>query len=211
MTDHKLYLVPEPLEPPCAPTVATVALTDVLGASFANVVLGEKELFLAVASHIDAEFVFAFGPYDGNHAVSISEHMVDRTIAIVHDTSPAGAAERQLRGQHILHTLKPEAVAKTDVLTHVDRLHGKDARFEYAPWLGACDLVLVDASSAYDYVKCDSLTAYHLSKPGGVVLWNNYDRARGVTRCLNELQRSYRCFRNLRRIADTHICYWRNL
>jgi hypothetical protein len=209
MSYPNLHLVADPGVQKCVPTVPIMALADVLGPSFTNVALDENALVLAIAAHTEAEFIFEFGPHDRNHAVGISNHMGDGTMAITHDTCPSAANDMQGRG--FAHLLKPDVIAKADVLTHVDRLHGKDARLEYAPWLGACDLVLVDASSAYDYVKCDSLTAFHLVKPRGVVLWNNYDSAPGVTHCLNELHRGYRCFRNLRRIADTHLCYWRNL
>lgn len=209
MAEQKLHLVPSPSEPMCLPTVPSVAVADVLGPSFVHDALDDETLILAIASHVEAKMIFEFGPRDCSHASDISEHMGEGTMAITHDTRPS-AAHPQMQDRGIADLLKPDAIAKADVLPHVDWLHGKGARLQYVPWLGACDLVLVDASPAYDFVRCDSLTAYHLVRPGGVVLWNGYDAAPGVTHCLNELQRGYRCFRNLRRIADTHICYWRN-
>jgi len=164
MTEPNLHLVPGADEPKCLPTVPIVTLADVLGDSFATQSLNSRALILAIAAHSEAEIVFEFGLRGGRHGLDICEHMGDGTIAIMHDTSPS-AERRPMQGRDIAPTLTPEAVAKTAVLTHVDWLHGKHARLEYAPWLGACDLVLVDASQAYDYVKCDSLTALHLTKP----------------------------------------------
>lgn len=81
-------------------------------------------------------------------------------------------------------------------------------RFDEAEWIGACDVVFVDGSHAFSYVKSDSEKALRMVRPGGVVLWHDYRGARvcgDVYRYLNELAETL----PLVRLAGTRIVAWR--
>lgn len=52
------------------------------------------------------------------------------------------------------------------------------------------DLIFIDGSHAYSYVKSDSEKALKMIKPGGFILWHDYkgpNKAPGVFKALNEL------------------------
>lgn len=78
----------------------------------------------------------------------------------------------------------------TDVEHKVEQLFGDSKTVDVSAWAGQCDLVFVDGSHAYSYVVSDSNKALELVRPGGLVLWHDYNGPRhspGVFRALNEL------------------------
>ena len=81
----------------------------------------------------------------------------------------------------------------TDAAARIEQLFGDSKTFDESPYEGACDLIFVDGSHAYSYVSSDSRKALRMVRPGGLVLWHDYDGARrhanGVFRALNELSR----------------------
>ena len=78
----------------------------------------------------------------------------------------------------------------TDVEAQIEQLYGDSKRFDEAPYVDRCDVVFVDGSHAYSYVVSDSAKALRMVKPGGIVLWHDYNSAtRGVFRALNELSK----------------------
>jgi hypothetical protein len=81
----------------------------------------------------------------------------------------------------------------TTVESKVVQLYGDSKEFDESAYLARCDLIFVDGSHAYSYVKSDSEKALRMVKPGGIILWHDYrGRSRGrqgVFRYLNELHR----------------------
>jgi hypothetical protein len=81
----------------------------------------------------------------------------------------------------------------TEVEGRVTQLFADSKTFDESPYVGQCDLVFVDGSHAYSYVASDSRKALRMVRPGGLVLWHDYDGSRrhdiGVFRLLNELSR----------------------
>lgn len=67
-------------------------------------------------------------------------------------------------------------------------LDSKD--FDETPFLDRCDLVFVDGSHASSYVRSDSGKALRMVRPGGLVLWHDYNDVEGtrdVVWVLNEI------------------------
>lgn len=94
----------------------------------------------------------------------------------------------------------------TDVAAKVDQRFGDSKAFDETPLIGRADLIFVDGSHAYSYVRSDSAKAIAMCAPGGVVLWHDYDPGnRDVYRALNELSRDI----DLVNLADTTLVAWR--
>ena len=90
----------------------------------------------------------------------------------------------------------------------IEQLYGDSKSFDASPYAERCDLVFVDGSHAYTYVKNDSEKAFAILRPGGIVLWHDYHgprRAPGVWRALNELSRDL----DLVHIAGTSLVAYR--
>lgn len=76
----------------------------------------------------------------------------------------------------------------TAVEPQIEQLFGDSKGFDETRFVDSCDVVFVDGSHAYSYVVSDSAKALRMVKPGGIVLWHDYNGAkRGVFRALNEL------------------------
>lgn len=74
----------------------------------------------------------------------------------------------------------------------ITQLFGDSKAFDESPFHRACDLIFIDGSHAYSYVKSDSEKALRMIRPGGIILWHDYRGKRGVTSdvhaYLNELR-----------------------
>ncbi len=115
------------------------------------------------------------------------------------DDTRAAAAESAF--DRFLYTGTPEAAK-------IEQLYGDSKAFDETPYLGRCDLVFVDGSHAFSYVKSDTEKALRMVRPGGLVLWHDYRGPRrepGVWRTLNELNRT----RDLVHLAGTALVAYR--
>lgn len=68
------------------------------------------------------------------------------------------------------------------------QLYGDSAQFDFSPYYGQVDFVVIDGSHAYRYVAHDSEEAFRLRSPTGLILWHDYLVWPGVTRYLNQLR-----------------------
>ena len=98
----------------------------------------------------------------------------------------------------------------TDVEDRIEQLYGDSKTFDETEWTGKCDLIFIDGSHAYSYIKSDSEKAFRMIRPGGVVLWHDYRGphvrpTRDVYRYLNELHRD----RPLTHLRGTSLIAWR--
>ncbi|TVR95717.1 MAG: class I SAM-dependent methyltransferase [Rhodospirillales bacterium] len=79
----------------------------------------------------------------------------------------------------------------TDVAAKITQILGDSKNFDETPFAGSCDLVFIDGSHAYSYVKNDTAKAFRMVRRGGAVVWHDFSPAcAGVWRYLNELGRT---------------------
>jgi len=72
----------------------------------------------------------------------------------------------------------------------IEQLYGDSKTLDETPFLGRCDLIFIDGSHAFSYIKNDTEKALRMLRPGGLLLWHDYRgprRARDVYRYLNQL------------------------
>jgi hypothetical protein len=81
----------------------------------------------------------------------------------------------------------------TPVAPRVEQLFGDSKKLDETPFAGRCDLIFIDGSHAYSYVRSDTEKAMRMLAPGGIVLWHDYKGPRGDTTdvfsFLNQLSR----------------------
>ena len=73
----------------------------------------------------------------------------------------------------------------------IHQLFGDSRNFDYGPYLGKMDLVLVDACHLFDYVISDSRKAFELLSPRGAVLWHDFGNSRDVVRALQVIAKEH--------------------
>ena len=69
----------------------------------------------------------------------------------------------------------------------IHQILGNSLEFDTMPFRDTMDLIFVDASHTYRYVSSDTVKAFEMLSPGGVILWHDYPNFGGVRRTLEEL------------------------
>ena len=76
----------------------------------------------------------------------------------------------------------------TPVASKVDQTFGDSKEFDESALAGKCDLIFIDGSHAYSYIKSDTEKSLRMAKPGGMIVWHDYSPpCVGVWKYLNEL------------------------
>ncbi len=68
----------------------------------------------------------------------------------------------------------------------ITQLYGDSRTFDYSPYLGQMDIVLIDGDHSYLTCKSDSAKALKLINNKGIIIWDDYN-ALEVQRAVNEL------------------------
>lgn len=94
----------------------------------------------------------------------------------------------------------------TEAESRITQLYGDSKRFDDAPYTETFDVIFVDGSHAYSYVRSDSTKALRMLRPGGTLLWHDYSpECAGVFRALNELSGTLPLFH----VQGTTLVYYR--
>jgi predicted O-methyltransferase YrrM len=160
-----------------------------------NMVMPHAELLAiaAVCRALAPRRVFEIGTYTGSTTLMMALNAPAETELLTLDLEPA-ADVPAAPGTPAEPAFRPGAAfAGTAAAAKIRQLYGDSRTFDYGPFEGTCDVVLVDACHEYDFVKADTATAFRLVRPGGVVIWDDYlwepqwPECEGVARCLDEL------------------------
>ena len=121
-------------------------------------------------------------------------------------TVPKISAAEIIRDETAVNLSRISAKAKSGKIV---QLYGDSGTFDFSPYSGHVDLMFVDGAHSYEYVLSDSDAAHRMVKPGGLILWHDYDSRwfPGVTRALNQLQAQDARFTGIRHIENTALCF----
>jgi predicted O-methyltransferase YrrM len=177
-----------------------------------NTSLTEQIVLIRLAETLQPKTLFEFGTFDGRTALNLIAHSPPDAHLYTLDL-PAGkidATELPLETTDRPYIDKPQSGARflgSEYAPRITQLYGDSASFDFSPYFGAIDMVFIDASHAYEYVKSDTLNAIKLLRPtGGLIVWHDYTLMwRGVIRALDEFYRSDRRFPGLRRVEGTTL------
>lgn len=89
----------------------------------------------------------------------------------------------------------------------ISRIAGDSRSFDFRPWMGRVDFVLVDGDHSYDAVCADTEHALAMLAPGGCILWDDFTPTwPGVVRALKH----HPLRTEFRRISGTKMVYYSN-
>lgn len=151
--------------------------------------------------------IFEIGTFDGRTTLNLAANAPDGatvyTLDLPADPAPALALDPTERA-FVRDDLSGIRLRGSDVEHRVQRLRGDSATFDFSPY--AAQLVFVDGSHAYEYVKSDSRRAMELLRGGsGVIVWHDYEEWDDVTRALDELRATDAAFAGLRWVRGTTL------
>lgn len=134
----------------------------------------EQALLQAVAARPEVATAFEVGTFDGGTTLALAEAIGEGGVVHTIDL-PADAFDR---------TQDPDAFGGDDVgrayraatspaVERIVQHRGDSTTFDFSPWHGTIDLVLVDGAHDHEHGVADSRTALDLVAPGGWVFWDD--------------------------------------
>jgi predicted O-methyltransferase YrrM len=145
---------------------------------------------------------FEIGTFNGLTAFALAKNLPDATVHTL-DIPAEAQTELELERTDYANRIHFErlAYAGSPEESRIVQHWSDSASFGYEPWYGHCDLVYIDGSHSFAYVKSDSENAFKLLSPHGIVVWDDYWwRVAGVREYLNSLKDV-----ELRRLPGTRL------
>jgi predicted O-methyltransferase YrrM len=177
-----------------------------------EVPLAELLSLAALVRHRNPKQVFEIGTYLGSSTLVMAHNLPADGHITTLDLDPATRSEylRSLGYGTPPEFVPGQSFIGTPFAERITQVYGTSATFDFSPYYGTMDIVLVDADHTYAFVKADTEIAFKLLRPGGVIVWDDYTwtyrypECVGVTRCLNELAE----IRPISRIANTRFAIY---
>jgi predicted O-methyltransferase YrrM len=173
---------------------------------------GEAYVLATLASYLQPEKIFEIGTFTGASTLLMAEQAGPSCSIYTLDMPPDNKA-LALPGvdadpPEVNSSRIGERFHDTAYAPQITQLYGDSAQFDYSPYAGSVDFVLVDGSHSYDYVVSDTQHALGMLSPRGTIIWDDCSpRHPGVAKALNELGVSL----PISRIAATRFAiYTRN-
>lgn len=216
---------PEPVHPTLL--IPDIAMADVMDpecririlapdTADGNVSVDELAIINALVAKHQPHAIFEIGTFDGRTTLNMAAHLPQGGTVYTLDLPPEkmGRTKLNVAVGDRKFIRKDGSGARFDGTRWADRirqLYGDSAAFDYSPYTGKMDLVFVDGSHSYDYVKRDTETALNLIRPdAGIILWHDYGSRywKGLTRALNELYVTVPEFKSMRHVKGTTLVVW---
>jgi predicted O-methyltransferase YrrM len=151
---------------------------------------GEAFALSLIAAFVQPRRIFEIGTASGQATWLMGRQAQQAQIDTM-DLGNHAPSLGQQRGQPPWQDLSQIGIAfrGTEVEPRVTQHFADSAQFDYGPFRGAIDLMLIDGGHTYEYVKHDSSAALELMRPGGVIVWDDCNYiSPGVSKALHELR-----------------------
>lgn len=138
--------------------------------------------------------IFEIGTSQGRTTALIAMNTPPETQIFTLDLDPSKPLPGQVSDMHLIELAKKElgiAFRGTNWARRITQLLGDSGTFDFSPYFDSMDMVTVDGSHTYRFVRSDSINAFRMIRPGGVVLWHDFESMRaeyGVSRFVDELR-----------------------
>lgn len=139
-----------------------------------NVRLDEKIYIGLLIKAMEARQIFEIGTFDGGTTKYMAEAAGASAKIYTLDLPPADF-DRTQGPESFSGTQVGRMFRNSSVETRITQLLGDSTRFDYTPYQGKMDFVFVDAAHDYIHGYPDSKNALRLARPGGLVVWHDFD------------------------------------
>jgi predicted O-methyltransferase YrrM len=178
-----------------APHVVDVELSRIDGIERVQVdgrVLRHSPLVLgALAVLLECETIFEFGTYRGDTTHLLAHNLPKSRVFTLDlpgpDAIPSAQLELTDHDEYFRDWDRGVRFRGTPEADRITQLVGDSATFDFSPYRGTIDLVYVDASHSYSYVRSDTEAALTMLSASGTIVWDDYTHYPGIYAYLNEL------------------------
>jgi hypothetical protein len=151
------------------------------------------------------------GTFDGRTTLNIAANMPADGVVYTLDLPSSEAARTTLNlasgdVRYIEKAVSGCRFAASEHRKKIVQLYGDSAKFDFSQYEGQMDLVFVDGSHSYEYVKHDTQIALKLLKAkGGMIIWHDYGSKwwKGLTQALNELYGEWPALKAMKHLKGT--------
>jgi hypothetical protein len=147
-------------------------------------------LLAALCQVLACKTVFEIGTYHGETAWLLARNKPDVRVYTLDlpDVAAASQVKLELTDPGYFKSWNRGAKFRgTPEQDRITQLYGDSATFDFSPYRGSIDLVFIDASHSYSYVKSDTTAALEMVSEQGTIVWDDYTYYPGIFACLNEL------------------------
>jgi predicted O-methyltransferase YrrM len=152
-----------------------------------------RAVLAAICQALQARTFFEIGTNRGRTAWTVARNNPDLHVYTLDLADPGSVTDARLAltdsdRDFFVHTNdRGEAYLGTAEQARITTLVGDSATFDFSPYAGKMDVVFIDGSHSYDYVRNDTERALAMVAEGGVIAWDDYPAIPGVYRYLNEV------------------------
>jgi spermidine synthase len=120
--------------------------------------------------------ILEIGTFDGATTRLLARNAPDaRVFTLDLPSKDAALATFQPEADHVIAGGVGSAFANTPEASRIEQLFCDSRSFDSSPWRRKIDLVVIDGGHEYDCVSADTRSAQVALKPGGVIVWDDYD------------------------------------
>jgi predicted O-methyltransferase YrrM len=157
-----------------------------------NITVQELAVICHLVKNQNPSCIFEIGTFDGRTALNMALNSTDKCEIYTLDLPKEMLNKSSLKTDLHEHKYIDKLQSGTRFLNHVlaPRIHqlfGDSATYDFSRFNFKCDLIFIDGSHAYEYVKNDSEKAMNMLAQDGIIIWHDYGVWNGVTRYLNEI------------------------
>lgn len=144
----------------------------------------------ALAILLECQTVFEFGTYRGDTAWLLAHNLPSARIYTLDLPGPTALETAALELTDPEYFTTWDRGSRFRGMPEADRivpLFGDAATFDFSPYSGKIDLVYIDASHSYSYVRSDTEAAFGMLSETGTIVWDDYTHYPGIYAYLNEI------------------------
>ncbi len=171
--------------------------TALLNYEFGNVQLNELMTLSSICRYLNPMSIFEFGTFNGMTTLHLALNSPSHTQIFTIDLAPDDP-KRQLMNDdtyYVQRNIVGEVFQSMSERVRINQILCDTTVFDHGEYKEKIDMIFIDASHEYEFVRSDSEKALEMLKPGGVILWHDYVFSHyGVYTLLNELSHSIELF-----------------
>ncbi len=169
----------------------------------------ESQVLAALTKYFNPNTIFEIGTYSGFTTLHFAYNTADQAKIYTLDLPAGPAADEKDAKEISKYSYDDYLVARLSRSIIKERIYcgrpqqekivelfGNSMHFDFTPYHGKMDLIFIDGSHAYAYVKSDTENAFKMLSPGGVIIWHDYDYIihRDVFKFLNSLSKEHKIY-----------------
>jgi hypothetical protein len=155
----------------------------------------ELEVLCKIVRYNDPKTIFEIGTFLGRTTLQLAANSGAQIYTLDLPPNDLGGQSNRVVGDPELDVYPEKAGIKFQNTSFAERIrqyYGNSQNFDFSPFYGQVDCVFVDANHHYEFVLRDSMNAFKMINPAGVIIWHDYaPYAPGVIRALNLVNQKF--------------------